>query len=137
MKLGIFLIITLISTGFSEKLTVIVTGISGDKGVIQLSLFTQEKGFPDNYKMAVSTATLPVNGSSIKYVFDSLKAGTYAVAAIHDENNNGLLEKNMVGVPKEGWGVSGNINPKFRAPTFDEAQFQLYDDKKVSIILRY
>ena len=36
--------------------------------------------------------------------FEDIPAGTYAIAAIHDENRNGKLDMNWLGVPKEGYG---------------------------------
>jgi len=38
--------------------------------------------------------------------FDAAR-GSYAIVAIHDENANGKLDKNVLGVPKEGYGASG------------------------------
>lgn len=132
-----FLLLFCLSLGFSETLTVSITGIRDNRGVIQLSLFSQKMGFPDDYREAVKSATLPAQKGDITYQFDSLPAGTYAVAVIHDENENGQLEKNFVGAPREGWGVSGNVNPKFRAPYFPEASFEFSEDMKITIVLIY
>jgi uncharacterized protein (DUF2141 family) len=35
------------------------------------------------------------------------------------------MDKNLMGVPREGYGASNNPNKKMRAPTFDEAKFSL------------
>jgi uncharacterized protein (DUF2141 family) len=49
----------------------------------------------------------------------------YAVSVPRDENSHGTLEKNLVGMPAEGYGVSDNLEPKLRAPTLDEAKLSL------------
>jgi uncharacterized protein (DUF2141 family) len=51
--------------------------------------------------------------------------GLHAVSVRHDEHNSGKLEKNLVGIPTEGYGGSNNPEPKLRAPTLDEAKLSL------------
>jgi uncharacterized protein (DUF2141 family) len=58
-------------------------------------------------------------------VFTDLPAGVYAVSVFHDENMNQKLDKNFVGVPKEGYGASNNPKKKMGPPSFEEAKFQL------------
>jgi uncharacterized protein (DUF2141 family) len=55
----------------------------------------------------------------------------------HDENGNGKLDRNMVGIPKEGYGASNNPAKKMRAPTFDEAKFSVNSDQTVEVKLAY
>jgi len=51
--------------------------------------------------------------------------GFYAVSVFHDENMNQKLDKNFVGVPKEGYGASNNPKKKMGPPSFEETKFQL------------
>jgi len=60
-----------------------------------------------------------------RVVWGDLAPGVYAVSAHHDENGNGKMDTNFLGIPKEGHGVSNNPAPKRRKPHFDEAQFSL------------
>jgi uncharacterized protein (DUF2141 family) len=62
---------------------------------------------------------------SAQVTFKDLPQGTFAVSVLHDENGNGKMDKNFVGMPKEGYGASNNPKKKKRAPTFDEAKFSL------------
>ena len=53
-----------------------------------------------------------------------------------DENNNGILDKNFLGIPKEGYGFS--TNPfVFGTPDFDDAKFELNSDKSIDIEMIY
>jgi uncharacterized protein (DUF2141 family) len=45
---------------------------------------------------------------------------------IHDENMNGKLDTNRLGVPKEGYGSSNDVKAVRGAPSFSDASF-LYD----------
>lgn len=59
--------------------------------------------------------------------FDGVPAGRYALMVIHDENGNGTLDTNLVGMPVEGYGFSNNPRV-MRKPTFDEAAFDVGAD---------
>jgi uncharacterized protein (DUF2141 family) len=61
------------------------------------------------------------------------------VAVVHDENSNGKLDKNFVGVPSEGYGVSNNKTYALSAPKWDESIFALVpsESKTLQVKLRY
>ena len=68
----------------------------------------------------------------------NLAPGTYAVAALHDENNNNKMDTHWYGKPKEGSGASNDPRPKMRAPKFGEAKFDLPNGgKSVSVKMWY
>ena len=50
--------------------------------------------------------------------------GTYAVAVYHDENANVKFDKNWIGLPVEGYGISNNPTIFLAPPAFDEAKFE-------------
>jgi len=70
-------------------------------------------------------------------MFTNLPAGIYAISVFHDENMNQKLDKNFVGVPKEGYGASNNPKKKMGPPTFEEANFQLNGAQSLEIKLSY
>jgi uncharacterized protein (DUF2141 family) len=57
--------------------------------------------------------------------FDGVAAGRYAVAVIHDASGQRRLTTNMFGAPTVPWGVSNGVRPLMRAPSFDEAAFDM------------
>ncbi len=69
-------------------------------------------------------------------LFEGLQPGTYAVRLMHDENDNGKLDRNLVGMPTEGYGFSNNPRV-MRAATFEEASFELpQEGADIRIVLR-
>jgi uncharacterized protein (DUF2141 family) len=114
------------STG-TATLTVDVTGARNTKGKIRAALFRTGEGFPNDASRAIHTQAADVDPqtSSAQIVFPDLPPGTYAVSVFHDENMNQKLDKNLVGMPKEGYGASNNPKKKMGPPTFEEAKFQL------------
>lgn len=64
---------------------------------------------------------------SVECRFANLNPGAYALAVSHDRNCNRKTDTNLVGMPKEDWGVSNDVRPRPRAPRFEEARFVVKD----------
>ena len=107
--------------------TVHVTGARNAKGKIRVALFRDGKGFPNDASQAVHTQAADIDPQTLSAqgVFANLPAGVYAVSVFHDENMNQKLDKNFMGVPKEGYGASNNPKKKMGPPNFDETKFEL------------
>jgi uncharacterized protein (DUF2141 family) len=56
--------------------------------------------------------------------FAGVAPGPYAVSVVHDENSNGRLDTNFIGIPREGAGASNNAKGHFGPPKFDAASFR-------------
>ena len=114
------------STG-TATLTVHVIGARNTKGKIRAALFRGAEGFPNDASQAIQKQAADINPqpSSAQIVFSDLPAGVYAVSVFHDENMNQKLDKNFVGVPKEGYGASNNPKKRMGPPSFEETKFRL------------
>jgi uncharacterized protein (DUF2141 family) len=55
--------------------------------------------------------------------FLGVAPGTYAVSVFHDENSNGKLDTNFMGIPREGVGASNDAKGHLGPPKFDAASF--------------
>lgn len=65
------------------------------------------------------------------------RPGTHAVALFHNENGDGKLDTNFIGIPREDVGVSNN---QFRAngpPNWDDAKFNVNGDLVLDVTIRY
>ena len=60
--------------------------------------------------------------------FENLRLGTYALSLYHDENNNGMLDTNFFGIPKEPYGFSNDARGTFGPPKYTAAQFEFIKD---------
>src|SRR5579862_5579531 len=87
------------------ELTINVGHVRSDRGAILAALYDSEATF---MKQPLARATFKVKAAAgeVSYVFHDLPAGKYALAVFHDENENGQLDKNFVGIPREGYGFS-------------------------------
>jgi uncharacterized protein (DUF2141 family) len=71
-------------------------------------------------------------------IFHEVAPGAYMISAVHDENDNGKLDKGLFGMPKEGYGVSNNRTYALKGPDFTESVVWLGDRlNNISIRLRY
>ena len=128
------------SPAFSESLSTVLIEVSGFKntrGTLNCRLFTKAADFPDGD--GIVTLRVPITGSNTSCSFSIVEPGTYAIAVVHDENGNGKLDKNFVGVPSEGYGVSNNKTYALSAPKWDESTFKLgaTESKALQVKLRY
>ena len=62
----------------------------------------------------------PIEAGSrgVTAVMEGLPPGEYGVVTIHDENKNQKLDRNFVGIPKEGFGFANNPHVRLSAPPF-------------------
>lgn len=64
--------------------------------------------------------------------------GRYAVAVIHDANEDGKLNSGFLGIPKEGFGFSRNPKIRTSAPDFEDTAILLADQStSIQILLKY
>ena len=128
------------SPAFSESPSSVLIEVSGFKntrGTLNCRLFTKAADFPDDE--GIVTLRVPITGPNTSCSFSNVEPGTYAIAVVHDENGNGKLDKNFVGVPSEGYGVSNNKTYALSAPKWDESSFALgaTESKALLVKLRY
>jgi uncharacterized protein (DUF2141 family) len=69
----------------------------------------------------------------VSFTYRDLPKGSYAAACSHDVNGNQITDTNFVGLTTEDWGVSNNVHPTFRDPTFTEAKFDLMTNQSINV----
>jgi len=113
------------TAGFAQsnascKLVVHVDGFRNDKGKLGVTLFNQPGGWPEKTDKSFRHGPFPITGKTGVASFD-LPAGDYAVAVIHDENENKKLDRNFFNIPTEGFGFANNPKVTLSAPPYSAA----------------
>lgn len=109
-----------------RTVTVQVTGVKNTAGKLLVALYADADAFPNDDDEAVKRTATTIDGTPVTVTFNDVPAGTYAVAVIHDENDNTELDTNFFGVPKEGFGFSNGAEAgTFGPPDFDEAAIEV------------
>jgi uncharacterized protein (DUF2141 family) len=100
-----------------------VNGLRNSKGVVGSVIFKSPDGWPEDIRKAFRTGPTPIapRQRQATVVWHDLPPGVYGVAAIHDENSNAKLDRNLFGVPKEGFGFANNPHVGLSAPSFRQA----------------
>lgn len=101
-----------------------IVAMHNDKGRVLCSLFSSAADFPTKTDKAFAHAASDISNGRSVCEFADVAPGTYAVSVFHDENSNGKLDTNFVGIPREGVGASNNAKGHFGPPKFDAAAFQ-------------
>jgi len=115
-----------------------ITGFKNSDGQVGVLLFSREEGFPVDHKQAFKKIFAGIDRNTCQITLENIPYGTYAVSVFHDENADGKLKQNFIGIPKEGIGASRNPRIRFGPPRFKEARFTV-DSKehRLPIIMRY
>jgi uncharacterized protein (DUF2141 family) len=118
---------------------VTILGIRNGAGTVDCALFESSKGFPvDVLRSAMRLVAMKVPNTEARCDFENIPAGTYALVILHDENMNGKLDTNWLGVPREGYGFSRDAKAAFAAPSFSDASFEYNGETLgLTITLRY
>jgi uncharacterized protein (DUF2141 family) len=137
------------SAAQSSELRLTVTGVRSDSGELLIGLYETEKGFEGAIANAETSGIMAdrnrlvgvamrARSGSQQAVFVQLPPGRYAVIVIHDENDDGRLDANALGVPTEGYGFSRDARGFLSAPSFDAAAVTIGDaDVSISLSLIY
>jgi uncharacterized protein (DUF2141 family) len=112
-----------------------ILNIRNSTGTVACALFESPDGFPTEYlRSATNVMVIKIRKSQARCDFEDIPPGTYAMAVVHDENMNGKLDINWLGLPTEGYGFSNDAKGVLGAPSFSDASFK-YDGRNVDLTM--
>ena len=116
----------------ATEFTFEIAGIEGAEGLVMVALYDET-----NYlKKPLMGRRLKPEGKAVSGTFGDVPPGVYAVIAFHDENGNGKLDKNLVGMPIEKLGFSNNAKGLFGPASFADSKVEVNGSvKSVSLTL--
>ncbi|MBM3417172.1 MAG: DUF2141 domain-containing protein [Bacteroidetes bacterium] len=120
----IFLFISSFQPLQEQGIKLTITHLRNEKGFVLVSLFKDGAGYPDDAEKAFRREKLAIYNKKAVILFPDLPAGNYAISILQDENNDQRMNKNALGVPKEGYGFSNNVAGAFGPPSFRRASFK-------------
>lgn len=119
----------------TSTITVNITNLRNDNGKCYVCIYSKADGFL-KMSQGASRQGQTIKGGTAHFQFEQVKDGNYAIAAFHDENDNGKLDQNFLGIPKEGVGVSNNHMSSFGPPKYSDAKFEVAAGKNVELEIR-
>jgi len=120
------------------SLTVTVTKLRNAKGRVQFSLYNKNGSIPDQYyKHFFRQLKGEITNGRSTVMFSNLPEGRYAINILHDENDNGKIDKGFM-LPKEGIGFSNYQSIGLRnRPNFNKASFEVKSNTLKTIKIIY
>ena len=103
-------------------LNVAAEQVRGSDGVIVLTLYPDDKARFLKPMGSHYVVKVPARAGTTPACVFVPKPGVYALALYHDANANGKLDRNAIGIPKEGFGFSGNPKIQFSAPSLESVR---------------
>ncbi|MCP9292498.1 DUF2141 domain-containing protein [Gracilimonas sediminicola] len=110
-----------------------IEGIDRVEGEIRIALFDSEKEY-NKKENPLYAVVLSVDDETITWSQDSLYFGEYAIAVYHDKNENGELDSNLLGIPKEAYGFSNNARGRFGPASWKDAHFSINSERSTMAI---
>lgn len=127
----------------TTKVELTVSKIKEQTGTIQIGLYNSAENWDLDVDIAgeqggneFKVEKVEIEGEELKFTFEDLEAGIYALSIYHDENANDLLDKEYIlgiGIPKEPYGFSNNFIPGFSPPKFNECSFEVIENKTTQV----
>jgi uncharacterized protein (DUF2141 family) len=112
--------------GDEPNLRIVATNLKSDKGSVIVWVYDKpEDWLSDRFRTqkSVLVAGHRVDGNITIEL--KLPAGEYAFSVFQDEDNDGKLARNFIGLPKEPAGLSNGLRPRFGPPRYKDAKFTL------------
>ena len=120
------------------EVVITVTGMRNAKGVVRACMTTRADIFPKCIKDPTAYRIVVPASGKVEIRFADVKPGNYAIALLHDENDNGKADRAMGMMPKEGYGFSRDAPVRMAPPKFADAVLAVPEGpSRVTIKMRY
>lgn len=114
-------------TNSGQSITVQINNLDNNDGKVFVGIYNSQVSFLDK---AFKGTSVKIVDNSCEVTFENIEEGVYAISIFHDVNDNGKLDTNFLGIPKEDYGCSNNATGFMGPPKWEDAKFIL---KKESI----
>ncbi len=106
-----------------NKISITISNIRSDKGIICLALYDHKDQFPHDPSRDYEFSKTLINDSSLEVILSDIPPGIYALSLLDDEDENHKMKYNILRMPKEGYGFSNNVKPRLSSPPFEDCTF--------------
>ena len=98
-----------------------ITGLRSEKGQVKIAVFNSSVTWLGEHP--AYSSTINIDSQSVTWKLNDVPYGDYGIAVFHDENKNGKMDKNFLGIPLEPYGFSNNVRVTFGPPKWERAKF--------------
>ena len=98
-----------------------IAGAGTDFGKMRIAVYDSAESFNDLPRALNRYSTNVEDGQTAILIPVKSLPNKFAIAVFHDENSNGILDRNQLGIPSERYGFSNDSRGMTGPPTFEEA----------------
>lgn len=98
-----------------------ISGVKNAKGHVLIAVYRAGDRFSEGGQTAFRKERVAASAGTVTVEVKDLPVGTYALALVHDENDNLKIDTGLFGIPTEGFCFSKNAMGMFGPPTFKDA----------------
>lgn len=128
-----FFLILLMLSPQESVLTVVLDEVKESRGSILICLCNVEDVFTET---CFESAEVPAEEGRQEVIFEHLPEGFYGISVLHDLNDNGEMDRNIIGLPKEPFGFSEVTGLITKIPSFEKCKFEVVGSTTVTIKMR-
>ena len=115
-----------IDAAASSTVQIELTGLESAEGNLFIAVYDSKKTWLGDETVAQQKVIIAESREDgVVKAELQLPPGEYALSIFHDVNDNGKLDANFIGIPKEPVALSNNARPKFGPPKYKDAVFEL------------
>lgn len=133
---AIFFVFTITLCAQNTNISVNITDVRNNKGNILYALYDNADSFNDE-KSFVKAGIVKASKGTVTIIISDVPDGVYALSVFHDENKNEVLDFNLLGMPREGFGFSMNPTIRFRQPNFNDCAFTKKGNVYITVEMKY
>lgn len=109
----------------SGTLAVRLSGFRNAGGQVLIAVYRGGDGFPGEPTRAWQRLVTRITDGQASIDLRDVPPGEYAIAVVHDEDGDNVLDTSWIGLPQEGIGVSNNAKGRMGPPKYRDARFEL------------
>ena len=115
-----------VAEGLTGILIVEISGLKEASGNVYIAVYDSDSTWlGDEMVLAQKVAIADALEGDLVRTELLLPLGDYALSVFYDQNGDGKLNTNFIGMPKEPIALSNNAVAKFGPPEYDDAVFSL------------
>ncbi|SDQ18406.1 DUF2141 domain-containing protein [Flagellimonas zhangzhouensis] len=115
-----------------HTLSVKVNNVTSNEGKVNVAVYNSHEAFL-SFDKVMKTHGVSAHKGTVDLTITDLPDGEYALAVFHDENDNGKLDTNWLGIPKEKVAFSNAKMKTFGPPKYKECAFTVNSDYEIHI----
>ena len=112
--------------------------VRNSRGTIKVELYDGTAKNNGKKRKKVARTRVKAQSGETRLCLNAPSQGEYAIALYHDENDNKKLDRNFIGIPREGFGFSNNPPVRLGLPAQEEMRFRVdYSTAAIRISVVY